>query len=416
MKFVSKISSIIYFILKNFKYFHFSSPKHNKLLVIDTITIDHLKKTILSDISFSSISTRVINSKAHVQNDENSTYFISFKIFFFFWEGLKNNLNFKTSYTYACIKSVKPKIILHMTHDHNLIYLAKKFPKIDFVILCHGSWYDLNDHGKIFEKTTMMHELAKVSVGFLKNFYIIVNGLKEIDLFEEVGVNKNNKGINYLNYGPYEASYHGSINYPKIIKNDILFISQIFNIFFSSANVLHKQYLKIISKSLKNLFKYCDDNNLILSYLCREKDGYDKKEINFVKTIAENSKLKIIKNLDSPLWKEIYASKIIATVDSTSGFDSISIKKKVILMTMEFTNDRKYLANSFFGDISKIWHWSIINEDYLRFKELMDQLISINEIDYEKKIKDMRSYWFSIDENEPSHLKIKKFIFNKINN
>jgi len=83
---------------------------------------------------------------------------------------------------------------------------------------------------------------------------------------------------------------------------------------------------------------------------------------------------------------------------------------------MEFTNDRKYLANSFFGDISKIWHWSIINEDYLRFKELMDQLISINEIDYEKKIKDMRSYWFSIDENEPSHLKIKKFIFNKINN
>ena len=49
MSSLSKILNALFFILNNLKYFHFSSPKKNKLLIADTITIDHLKKYIIFD-------------------------------------------------------------------------------------------------------------------------------------------------------------------------------------------------------------------------------------------------------------------------------------------------------------------------------------------------------------------------------
>ena len=85
MRVMHKIYSALFFILSNFKYFNFSSPKKNKLLIADTITLDHLKKYVLFDINFIAISTRVTNSKAVKHNDKNSSYYLSFKIIFFFF-------------------------------------------------------------------------------------------------------------------------------------------------------------------------------------------------------------------------------------------------------------------------------------------------------------------------------------------
>ena len=301
MRTIFKIQSALFFIFTNFKYFNFSSPKKDKLLVVDSITFDHLKKYVIFDKNFTAISTRVINSKAVKHNDKNSVYYLSFKIIFFFLKGLQKKLNFKNSYIYACINCVKPKVILHNTNDYNFIYLAKIFPEINFVFLCHGSWYDINEDGEKREITTMIHGLAKTNVGEINNFYIIVNGNKDVDLFNEVGVNKNNKGIQYLAFGSAEASYNSSLDYSIDIKNDILFVSQVFDTLFDSGKEMYKLFLNDTSESLKMLLRYCGENNLILSYLCREKDGSDMREIDFVKSISQNSNIKIIKNTNSPL-------------------------------------------------------------------------------------------------------------------
>ena len=97
MKNILKVINSIIFILTNLKYFNFSNPKINKFLIVDTVTLDHLKKHILFDINFNKISTRVINSKAVRDNDKNSVYYLSLKIIFFL-KGLKKKLNFRTSY------------------------------------------------------------------------------------------------------------------------------------------------------------------------------------------------------------------------------------------------------------------------------------------------------------------------------
>lgn len=412
MKNILKIIKSLIFIFTNLKYFNFSSPKINKFLVVDTSTLDHLKKYILSNINFNKISTRVINSKTVRDNDKNSTYYLSLKIIFFFLKGLRKKLNFRTSYIYACIKIIKPSVVLHHSHDHNLIYLAKIFPKINFIILCHGSWYEINDYGKRFEKTSMIHDLAKINIEEIKNIYIIVNGNKDIDLFREIGVNANFK---YLPFGSHEASYHAQKNYSKIVNQDILFISQVFKTFFSSDEKYHKQILDNTEKAVKLLLRYCDENNLTISYLCRERETNDTNEINFIKSLDCSSKINIIRNEENKAWKEIYSSKIITTIDSTLGFDSISIKKKVLLLMMDFARDRKYQANSFFGDISKIWRWTIINNDYLEFKKLLDELILLNQSDYEIKTREMRDYWFNNNSSGIVFDKIRDLLNKKIN-
>ena len=53
MKNILKVINSIIFILTNLKYFNFSNPKINKFLIVDTVTLDHLKKHILFDINFS---------------------------------------------------------------------------------------------------------------------------------------------------------------------------------------------------------------------------------------------------------------------------------------------------------------------------------------------------------------------------
>ena len=80
-----------------------------------------------------------------------------------------------------------------------------------------------------------------------------------------------------------------------------MFISQVLNTFFDSGKEMYKLFLNDTYESLKMLLRYCEENNLILSYLCKEKDGSDIREIDFVKSISQNSNIKIIKNTNSPL-------------------------------------------------------------------------------------------------------------------
>ena len=82
---------------------------------------------------------------------------------------------------------------------------------------------------------------------------------------------------------------------------------------------------------------------------------------------------------------------------------------------MSFMDGRKYQANSFFGDFKKIWRWTIKDNNYLNFKSLLDELIILNQSDYEVKTKRMRDYWFYTSTLNPAYLKIKNFLNQKIN-
>ena len=162
MKSITKIIKIILVIIRDRNFFKFKIPKSN-LVLVDNITVDHLKTTVIGDFDFIPISTRIFGEAKDRNNVEN-TFYLNPKLILFFIIGLFKKLNFKNSYVFACIKYINPKLVLHNTHDHNLIFIAQLFPKINFLILSHGQWYEHTKTGKSLENTTMLYELAKTKV------------------------------------------------------------------------------------------------------------------------------------------------------------------------------------------------------------------------------------------------------------
>ena len=414
MKSITKIIKIILVIIRDRNFFKFKIPKSN-LVLVDNITVDHLRTTVISDFDFIPISTRIFGEAKDRNNVEN-TFYLNPKLILFFIIGLFKKLNFKNSYVFACIKYINPKLVLHNTHDHNLIFIAQLLPKINFLILSHGQWYEHTKTGKSLENTTMLYDLAKTKVKKLSNFYIFLPGEKDVELFNKVGVNKYNDKIKIEAIGSYEASYYNSVNFlkSKSIRQDLLFVSQLYDDFFNLEDELSKLYIKETAEALKLLSRYASENNLSLSFLCRNNPENDKREIDYVKSIIKDaSKIKILKNIAKPLWKEIFASGIVATIDSTVGFDTISIKKKTLLMPLGFTNTKTFTVdeNSL---LNNIWKWTIINNDYENFRLSLNELIEINELKYEKSIQKDLNYWFNDQNQLPAFQYVQKFIRNKL--
>ena len=303
-----------------------------------------------------------------------------------------------------------------MRFELNLIFIAQLLPKINFLILSHGQWYEHTKTGKSLENTTMLYDLAKTKVKKLSNFYIFLPGKKDVELFNKVGVNKYNDKIKIEAIGSYEASYYNSLHSlkSKNIKQDLLFVSQLYDNFFNLEDELSKLYIQETAEALKLLSRYASENNLSLSFLCRNKPENDKREINYVKSIIKDaSKIKILKNIAKPLWKEIFASSIITTIDSTVGFDTISVKKKTLLMPLGFTNTKTFTVdeNSL---LNNIWKWTIINNDYENFRLSLNELIKISELKYEKSIQKEVNYWFNDQNQLPAFQYVQKFIRNKL--
>ena len=414
----NKIISLVQLIWIKKKHINFKSPPKNNFLIVDDISIDYLKKTILNDLEFCSISTK-INLKNIERNHQKETYYLSFKIILYFIYGRFKKLNYRSSYIFSCIKCSSPKLVLNNCHDWNLIKIAKEFPNIKFVMLCHGSWFDFTEEGeKLYKQnnmTTMPIEMSKTTIKEkIDNFYMIVNGKKDIELFEKIGVNKNINKIKFLSFGSCEASYNQSLKLLENKKYDFLFISQEVDSIFKTPTNFDKIFTDQTRIALQLLSRYALEKNLLLAYLCRSKSVGINEEIRFAKEILNNGcDYEIIKNQNNPLWSSIYSSKIITTIDSTSGYDSISIKKKTMLFPL-FFSDKSYYASNPNRKLEDIWKWTITNDNYQKFENLMDELINLEKEEYEDQIKETVNYLFDDTMKVPSHKSVYNFIKSNI--
>ena len=280
-------------------------------------------------------------------------------------------------------------------------------------MLCHGNWFDFTNEGKKlyeeFKITWLPHEMSKIKLkNKLKNFYLLMRGQKDIDLFKKIGVNN----VNYLGVGSYEASYYRSLKLNDKKKYDILFVSQLVNTTFNNPTEICKLYKSLTLEALLLLSKYAQQKKLTIAYLCRGTYENNVQEINFATKILNNCNFKIIENINNPLWETIYISDIITTLDSTVGHDSIFIEKKTMLFPMSLNN--KYLyATEPDRKINELWDWTITDSNYANFEIKMDDLMNINCENYKRKIANYLNYNFH-NKKENSHEIVNKFIKNLI--
>ena len=384
---------------KNVK-IQFSSPNKKDVLVVDNIALDWIKEPILKDVNYTFISTRPLEQKG--------LYYLDLKILFFFIEGLTKKLNFKTSYVYACVKCVKPKIVLENIFDYNMSYIAKHFPKTKVVILSQGTWFYLSKRGIKYIGSSFPIDLVKTKKETLKNFYILLWGQKDVDIFLDHGLNK--EKINFLKVGSYEGSFYKEKFFTNEIKNDLLFVSQIHHSFLTSDNTLRKIGIKnhIISANL--ILRYAKENNLNAVFLLRNREKFDNQEINLISSLNYKGKyFKIVKNKNKALWKELFMSKIIFSLNSTVAHDAMSLYKKTVLMPLSEKYIYKWSSYRFSND-KDFWKWTVETRDYNNFKNIVDDLIQLNQREYEKIIKDKIDYLCYSNKDNSGYKFIRKFL------
>ena len=176
----------------------FEVPQVNKLLLIDNVAENYLRPAILKNFIYTSLSTR--------PGLIDGIFYLNIKIIFFFILGLSKKLNLKTSYIFACIKCIKPKVALENTFDHNIAFLANLFPKVHFIVLTQGMWFNIYKKSLKLIKSSFPLELSSLDVKNLSNLNILLWGQKDIDVFKKIGVNNKNNGIKLLKTGSWQGS------------------------------------------------------------------------------------------------------------------------------------------------------------------------------------------------------------------
>jgi hypothetical protein len=306
-------------------------------------------------------------------------------------------------------------VVLENTQDHTLIFVAKELKKIKFFVLVQGTWFNITKKGLSFVDTSYNYNLSKCKTGNLDNFNIFVWGQKDQDIFEDIGVNKFEKNVNFFKVGSYEGSYFKKKFNSKNIKenNSIIFISQMQSHIFFINHKMQKLILRDSITAIKLVLNFAIKNNIEFRYLCRGKDKENRFELNLLRAKISNFKdIKIVENKPQSVWKEISASKLIAACYSTAAHDAICWKKKTILLPLNHRNIYKWSSDKFKDDVS-FWPWTVEYDDQKKFDELCKNLLDLNQDSYEQKIDKIHSYWFDKRYNS-SHNLIKNIIANEI--
>tara|TARA_B100000965_G_scaffold353354_1_gene329140 strand:- start:469 stop:1401 length:933 start_codon:yes stop_codon:yes gene_type:complete len=310
---------------------------------------------------------------------------------------------------------VKPKIILENIFDYNIAHIAKYFPDIKVVILSQGTWFYLSERGKKFRGSSFPIDYGKLEVNNLNNLYILLWGEKDIDILLDHGVNKKNNGINLIKVGSYEGSFYREIFDTNDIKYDLLFISQMHRTTLNSDHVHGKIAVKNTIIAAKLILKYARENNLSAAFLLRNKAGNDECEINLISSINDEGKyFDIIKNKNRSVWRELYRSKVIFSLNSTVSHDAMALNKKAVLMPLSERYIYKWSSNKFKND-RDFWRWTVEKRDYNNFKNIVDDIINLDQQEYEEIIKEKIHYMCYSKDNYSGYKYIRNFLKNFLN-
>ena len=377
--------------------------------MIDDNTVHYLSKTILKDLNFSTVSTRPL--------EKQGKYFISLKILIYIFIGLCNKLNFEASYVYAYIRSTKPKIVLENTMDYYIPLLAKLFPEICFVIIKQGSIFKTSEkYKKKYKKFHWVEKMSQLKIKNLKNFYIFVWGQYDIDMINEMGLTRNIRETKLIPVGSYEGSYYSKFDNKKDLNQEILYISMLRDSYIDSdIDTLERNYYDETILSLKLLSKYVKENNLSLSFVCRNFMENDRREIDIANSFFEkNSKFKILRRdrLDL-IWQEIFSSKIVVALDSTVAYDSIMLKKKTLLMPLGLSEI--FIRDTNNKSVFDCWPWTMQKPDYNLLKKFLDELVLMDDKKFKDLISKKVSYYSNTEIKLPAHVLIWDFIKDKVN-
>ena len=378
--------------------FTFSLPDKKPLLVFDDEAINDLN-FIIDSFDHYILPVRVKCFKNIIVHP---------KIIIKFIFNLKYGLI--KSYLISIISEISPKVILtNIDNSWQFSEIARILNlKYDFFAIQNGSRHDFKRYEHQFKMKIYKKNMNKIF--FIPNLFCF--GDFEIDDYKKFNIPvKKFYPVGSLKLANYIHINQININEKNKYKYDICLVSDSmvlhFDKRFGTSNDIDR-----MGKYIQYVVKYVRENNK--TFICAFAKINSSKEILenellFYKTyleeddydyLIENSTLKLKKH-KYLTYDAMFNSNLSLTAFSTLIREHISIGRKALSVNFMKNDIFKFPIDG---------KWKLGECNYEQFKDHIDKVLNLNEIDYLNSFDKPVSYLMKYDKNESTITKIKKVL------
>ncbi len=271
--------------------------------------------------------TKLVNaSDVSVLDPERINIFIVLKM-------LCSFQNSHAQYRIKFIKTVQPKVVITFIDNDVTFYSLKSLVSgPQFISVQNGLRhnYSFNSKGGLLDQLNEVSKQISLTCD-----YICVFGLASAKLFSTYINTKT------LITGSIQNNFREK-NMPHAMTSDVVFVSQLqafklegssVKVYFGQQGITISEFFEAERQIVRALDKYCEENELRL-VVCGKRDQTHTYEREFFESILQPKKPNfLVRENGSSTYDAIDATGLVVTIDSTIGYESLSIGKRVAFMS-----------------------------------------------------------------------------------
>ena len=275
---------------------------------------------------FSTLTKFVSASDVVILDPERINIFIVLKMLFSFQ-------NSHAQYRTKFINTVQPKVVITFIDNDVTFYSLKSLvPGPQFISVQNGIRhnYSFNSQGGLLDQLDEVSKQVSLTCD-----HICVFGLASAKLFSTYINTKT------LITGSIQNNFRETST-PNAITSDVVFVSQLqaftlegssVKVYFGHREITISEFFEAERQIVRALDKYCEQNELRL-VICGKRDKTHIHECEFFENILQPKKPNFLaRESGSSTYDAINATGLVVTIDSTIGYESLSIGKRVAFMS-----------------------------------------------------------------------------------
>ena len=241
--------------------------------------------------------------------------------------------NSHAQYRIKFINTVQPKVVITFIDNDVTFYSLKSLVSgPQFVSVQNGLRhnYSFNSQGGLLDQLDEVSKQISLTCD-----YICVFGLASAKLFSTYINTKT------LITGSIQNNFREK-NMPHAMTSDVVFVSQLqaftlegssVKVYFGQQGITISEFFEAERQIVRALDKYCEENELRL-VVCGKRDQTHTHEREFFESILQPKKPNfLVRENGSSTYDAIDATGLVVTIDSTIGYESLSIGKRVAFMS-----------------------------------------------------------------------------------
>jgi len=231
------------------------------------------------------------------------------------------------------INTVRPKaVITFIDNDVTFYSLKSLVPGPQFVSVQNGLRhnYSFNSQGGLLDQLDEVSKQVSLTCD-----YICVFGLASAKLFSTYINSKT------LITGSIQNNFR-EIGAPSAMTSDVVFVSQLqaftlegstVKVYFGNQGITISEFFEVERQIVRALASYCEQKGLRL-VICGKRDQTHTYERDFFDKVLHPQKpIFLPRETGSSTYDAIEATGLVVTIDSTIGYESLSIGKRVAFIS-----------------------------------------------------------------------------------